>query len=59
MLLPSGEILRQGARFFGVFQGGQRASGAGCTNQIGTGYSPLDGYGFIDAEAAVNAAQSP
>ena len=24
-------------------------------NEIGTGYSPLDGYGFINAERAVNA----
>ncbi len=58
ILLPSGEPAVSGARFFGTFQGnelGERFQGE-FVNRIGQGYSPLDGYGFINAEAAVNAA---
>jgi hypothetical protein len=54
VLLPSGEILPDGARFFGTFEDGTEFQGR-MRNEIGTGYSPLDGYGFIDAERAVNA----
>ena len=53
VLLPSGEILPDGARFFGVFEDGSEFAGR-FRNEIGTGYSPLDGYGFINAERAVN-----
>ncbi len=53
VLLPSGEILQDGARFFGRFEDGTQFSGR-MRNEIGTGYSPLDGYGFINAERAVN-----
>ena len=54
VLLPSGEILPDGARFYGAFEDGTKFSGR-MRNEIGTGYSPLDGYGFINAERAVNA----
>ena len=53
-LLPSGEILPDGARFFGSFEDGTEFHGR-MRNEIGTGYSALDGYGFINAERAVNA----
>ena len=54
VLLPSGEILPDGARFFGSFDDGTQFRGR-MRNEIGTGYSRLDGYGFINAERAVNA----
>ena len=41
-----------GARFFGAFEDGTTYAGR-MRNEIGTGYSPLDGYGFINAERAV------
>jgi hypothetical protein len=28
-------------------------------NIIGNGYSPLDGFGFVNAQAAVNAVKKP
>jgi hypothetical protein len=40
-------MLRSGRR--------RRRRVGGFKNQIGRGYSPLDGYGFINAEAAVKA----
>ncbi len=52
VLLPSGEILPAGARFFGSFVDGTSFEGR-FRNEIGRGYSPLDGYGFINAEKAV------
>lgn len=55
VLLPSGKVIADGARFFGTFEDGSTFEGR-FQNQIGRGYSPLDGYGFINAEAAVNEA---
>jgi hypothetical protein len=55
VLLPSGKVIPGGARFFGTFEDGSTFEGQ-FENQIGRGYSPLDGYGFINAEAAVNEA---
>ena len=54
MLIPSGKLVPGGARFFGKFEGGIPFSGE-FVNLVGRGYSQLDGYGFINAEAAVNA----
>lgn len=54
VLIPSGKVVPGGARFFGTFQGGFPFSGE-FVNLIGHGYSPLDGYGFVNAEAAVKA----
>jgi hypothetical protein len=53
VVLPSGKVIGNGARFFGSFEDGTTFGGR-FENQIGRGYSPLDGYGFINAEAAVN-----
>jgi hypothetical protein len=58
VLLPSGEILPDGARFFGNFEDGTTFEGR-MQNEIGTGYSPLDGYGFINAERAVESVLKP
>ena len=52
--IPSGQIVSSGARFFGNFQGGQPFQGR-FFNLIGKGYSQLDGFGFVNAEAAVKA----
>jgi hypothetical protein len=56
VLIPSGRFVPGGARFFGKFEGGYRFSGE-FNNLIGYGYSQLDGYGFVNAEAAVKAVQ--
>jgi len=58
VLLPSGVVLPDGARFFGTFEDGTTFEGR-MRNDIGTGYSPLDGYGFINAEAAVKSVLKP
>ena len=54
MLIPSGTVRPGGASFFGNFEGGGTFRGE-FFNLIGKGYSQLDGYGFINAEAAVKA----
>ena len=54
VLIPSGNSCRGGASFFGTYEGGARSSGE-FFNLIGKGYSQLDGYGFVNAEAAVKA----
>jgi hypothetical protein len=56
VLIPSGRVIQDGARFFGRYQDGTPFEGR-FQNAIGRGYSRLDGYGFINAEAAVNAAR--
>ena len=56
VLIPSGKFVPGGARFFGKFEGGFSFSGE-FFNLIGHGYSQLDGYGFINAEAAVKEVQ--
>jgi hypothetical protein len=53
VVLPSGVIRPGGARIFGTYEDGTPFEG-NFRNEIGRGYSPLDGYGFINAEAAVN-----
>lgn len=54
VLLPQGTIVSSGAGFFGAFQGGLPFQGR-FFNLIGNGYSQLDGFGFVNAEAAVKA----
>ncbi len=54
LLLPDGAIARRGMTFSGTTSGGGTFSGA-VTNRLGDGYSKLDGFGFINAEAAVRA----
>jgi hypothetical protein len=56
VLIPSGKLVPGGMRFFGRFEGGFPYRGE-FVNLIGHGYSQLDGYGFINAEAAVKAVQ--
>ncbi len=53
--IPEGTLARGGAAFFGTYEDGTPFSGE-FFNLIGKGYSQLDGYGFINAEAAVRAA---
>ena len=55
VLIPEGIITTGGMKFSGTVSDGSTFTGT-MVNQIGHGYSPLDGYGFINAEAAVNAA---
>jgi hypothetical protein len=55
VLIPSGQFVPGGAKFFGTLEGGFGFSGQ-FFNLLGRGYSQLDGYGFINAEAAVKAA---
>jgi hypothetical protein len=52
VLIPGGQILAGGATIEGTYQDGSRFS-ARFHNLIGQGYSPLDGWGFINAQAAV------
>ncbi len=54
VLIPSGQLAPGGASFFGNYEGGATFQGR-FFNLIGKGYSELDGYGFINAEAAVKA----
>ena len=54
VLIPSGALALGGASFFGSFQGGVPFQGR-FFNLIGKGYSQLDGFGFVNAEAAVKA----
>jgi hypothetical protein len=54
VLIPSGRLAPGGASFFGTYEGGSQFRGE-FFNLIGKGYSTLDGYGFINAEAAVKA----
>jgi Dockerin type I domain len=55
VLIPENTIFPNGMKFSGTISDGSTFSGF-MVNQIGNGYSPLDGYGFINAEAAVKAA---
>ena len=54
ILLPSGQLVGAGATFVGVFDDGTSFAGS-FTNHIGAGWTPLDGYGFINAQEAVKA----
>ncbi|MET0225940.1 MAG: S8 family serine peptidase [Dokdonella sp.] len=50
--IPSGQVVQAGMTFSGTTTDGQAFSGT-IQNRIGAGYSPVDGYGFINAEQAV------
>ena len=54
VLIPSGKLAPGGASFLGKYEGGNPFKGE-FFNLIGDGYSRLDGYGFVNAEAAVKA----
>ncbi len=49
--LPSGDLAAGGVTVTGTMKDGTTFSGV-FVNNIGVGYSPLDGYGFINAQAA-------
>jgi hypothetical protein len=51
--IPSGNIAFNGATFFGNFSGVGGQFHGRFFNLIGKGYSQLDGFGFVNAEAAV------
>ena len=53
VLIPSGQSCRAARSFFG--NSGRRPFQGEFFNLIGKGYSQLDGYGFVNAEAAVKA----
>jgi hypothetical protein len=56
VLIPEGTITSDGMKFSGTMDDGSPFTGR-IVNRIGTGYSTLDGYGFINAEAAVGLPQ--
>jgi subtilase family protein len=58
VLLPEGTITTDGIRFSGTLQDGSTFNGR-MKNRLGTGFSVLDGYGFINAQAAVTAPLPP
>ena len=58
VLLPQGTRTGGGATFLGSFEGGDTFHGR-FWNFIGKGYSQVDGFGFVNAEAAVNAVSKP
>lgn len=52
LLLPDGAVTRNGMTFSGTTSTGATFNGT-INNRVGEGYSPTDGFGFINAEAAV------
>ena len=58
VLIPEGTTIPNGMRFSGTLNDGSTFTGR-MINQIGSGYSRLDGFGFINAEAAVGMALQP
>ncbi len=50
--IPSGTVALDGMTFSGTTADGGTFSGV-IRNRVGTGYSPVDGYGFINAQTAV------
>ena len=51
-ILPSGEKDKSGLTFTVVRTSGKSSSGQ-LRNKLGSGFSPVDGYGLVDAEEAV------
>jgi hypothetical protein len=54
VLLPEGSVTSGGMSYTGTLADGSTFSGT-LTNRIGSGYSKLDGFGFINAQSAVAA----
>jgi hypothetical protein len=54
VLIPEGTVIQDGMRFGGTLTDGSTFDGV-MRNRLGAGFSSLDGFGFINAEAAVNA----
>ena len=51
-LLPSGQVKANGMKFVATLANGQTITGY-LTSKIGAGFSPVDGYGLVNAEKAV------
>jgi hypothetical protein len=51
--LPEGTLASGGVTFTGTLADGSTFSGT-LVNRIGAGWSPLDGFGFVNAQSAVN-----
>jgi len=51
VMLPNGAVIADGMAFSGTTTSGGTFSGR-IKNNIGSGYSPIDGFGFIDASVA-------
>ena len=51
-LLPSGQVKARGMKFVATLANGQTITGY-MTSKIGAGFSPVDGYGLVNAEKAV------
>jgi len=58
VLIPEGTVTNNGMSFSGTMSDASTFSGT-IKNRIGAGYSVLDGYGFINAEAAVSLPLQP
>jgi FG-GAP-like repeat/Subtilase family len=56
--LPSGELAAGGVTVTGTMKDGSTFTGV-FVNNIGAGYSPLDGYGFLDAQRATDRTVRP
>ncbi len=54
VLIPEGTVIPDGMRFSGTLADGATFDGV-IRNRLGQGFSQLDGFGFLNAEAAVNA----
>jgi len=54
VLIPEATVISDGMRFSGTLASGDTFDGR-IRNSLGAGFSQLDGFGFINAEAAVNA----
>jgi hypothetical protein len=56
VLFPSGETVGPGMRYTALLSTGRSISGT-FRNRIGAGWTPVDGYGFLNAQAAVRQAK--
>ena len=54
VLIPEGTVIPDGMRFSGTLTDGATFTGI-MRNRLGAGFSQLDGFGFLNAEAAVTA----
>ena len=54
VFIPEGTIVQDGMRFSGTLSNGATFDGR-MRNRLGAGFAQLDGFGFVNAEAAVNA----
>ena len=50
--LPGGNVAPHGMQFVATLSNGQTITGT-MDNRVGTGWSPVDGYGLVNAQWAV------